>query len=97
MSPFLPPPFIYRGGVLLGRQLRALYLETELEKRKKKSGVSMSVSVPRVKGDRVGTGQRIGKFAFCILQMFLWGVVLFWGRILLSFRFEWFSVISDER
>jgi len=55
---FAAPPFTYRGGVLLGRQLRALCLETELEKRKKKSGVSMSVSVPlvQVKGDRVGTG-----------------------------------------
>jgi len=42
----------------------------------------MSVSVPLVKGDRVGTGYRIGKFAFYILQMFLWGVVLFWGRVL---------------
>jgi len=54
----LPPPLTYRGRVLLGRQLRALCLETELEKRKKKSGVSMSVSVPlvQVKGDRVGTG-----------------------------------------
>ena len=53
---FCCPPFTYRGSVLLGRQLRALCLETELEKRKKKSGVSMSVSVPLVKGDRVGTG-----------------------------------------
>jgi len=52
----MPPPFTYRGGVLLGRQLRALCLETELEKRKKKSGVSMSLSVPLDKGDRVRTG-----------------------------------------
>jgi len=55
VSPLLPPPFTYREGVLLGRQLRALCLETELEKRKNKSGVSMSVSVPLVKGDRVRT------------------------------------------
>jgi len=52
----LPPPFTYRGSVLLGRQLRALCLETELEKRKKKSGVSISLSVPLDKGDRVGKG-----------------------------------------
>ena len=41
-----PPPFTYRGGVLLGRQLRALCLETDLEKRKEKKWVSISLSVP---------------------------------------------------
>jgi len=67
VSPLLPPPFTYRGGVLLGRQLRALCLETELEKRKKKSGDSMSVSVPLDKGDRVRTVYIIGKFSFIML------------------------------
>ena len=52
----LPPPFTYREGVLLGQKLRALCLETELEKTRKK--VRFSVSVPLVKGDRVGTGLR---------------------------------------
>ena len=50
------PSFTYGEGVLLGRQLRALCLETELEKRKKKSGVSISLSFPLDKGDRVGKG-----------------------------------------
>jgi len=49
----LPSPYTYRGSVLLGQQLRALCLEMELEKRKKKNGVSMSLSVPLEKGDRV--------------------------------------------
>jgi len=52
----LLPPFAYRGSVLLGQQLRALCLETELEKTKKKSGLSISLSVPLDKGDRVGKG-----------------------------------------
>ena len=51
----LPPPFTYRGGVLLGQQLRALCLETEVEKRKK-INLRSSVSVPLVKGDKVGPG-----------------------------------------
>ena len=34
---FCPPPFTCRGSVLLGRQLKALSLETELEKSKKSS------------------------------------------------------------
>jgi len=55
VSPLLPPPFTYRGGVLRGRQMRALCLETELKKRKKKSAVSISLSVPLDKGDRVRT------------------------------------------
>ena len=38
-----------------GQQLKALCLETEQEKRKKEM-VSLSVSVPLVKGDRVKTG-----------------------------------------
>jgi len=54
----LPPPFTYKGGVLLGQQLRALCLETELEKGKRKGAVTVFVSVPLVKGDRVGTGVR---------------------------------------
>ena len=33
-----PPPLTYKGGVLLGQQLRTLCLETELEKRKKSCG-----------------------------------------------------------
>ena len=44
----------------LGQQLRALCLESELEKIKNKSGVSMSLSVPLDKGDRVGIGCRMG-------------------------------------
>jgi len=51
-----PLPFTYRGSVLLGRQLRDLCPETELEKRKKKSGVNISLSVLLDKGDRVGKG-----------------------------------------
>ena len=54
VSPLLPSPFAYKGGVLLGLQLRALCLETGLEKRKKEK-LRLSVSVPLVKGDRVGT------------------------------------------
>jgi len=46
---FLPHPFSYREGVFLGQQLRALCLETELEKRKKEK-VCLSVFVPLVKG-----------------------------------------------
>jgi len=45
-----------RGSVLLGLQLRILCLETELEKRGEKSGVSISLSVPLDKGKRVGKG-----------------------------------------
>jgi len=37
------------------QKLRTLCLENELEKRKKDSVVNMSMSVPRVKEDRVGT------------------------------------------
>jgi len=62
VSLLLPPPFTtYRGSVLLGRQLRALCLETELEKRKKKSGVSIFLSVPLDNGDRVRAGYSIGR------------------------------------
>ena len=50
-----PPLHTDRGRVLLGRQLRTLCLETELGE-KNKVGVSMSVSVPLAKGDRVRTG-----------------------------------------
>jgi len=57
VSPLLPPPFTYRGSVLLGRQLRALCLGTELEKRKKEK-VRLSLSVSLVKGDRGGTRWR---------------------------------------
>jgi len=53
----LPPPFTYREGVLRGQQLSTLCLETELEKRKKEKW-RLSLSVPLVKGDRVGTGLR---------------------------------------
>jgi len=75
----LTPPFTYRGGVLLGRQLRVLCLETELEKRKKKSGVSMSLTAPLDKGDRVRTRQRIGRLAcsmFIVLVRMCGGTVL---------------------
>jgi len=55
----LPSPITYRVSVLLGRpQLRSLCLETELEKRKKTSGVS----IPLDKGDRVGIRCKIGRF-----------------------------------
>jgi len=57
----LLPPFTYREGVLLGQQLRALCLETELEKKKKRKGAF----VPLVKGDRVGTGLR-GFHGVCV-------------------------------
>jgi len=40
------PSPLHTEGVLRGQQLRALRLETELEKRKKKTGVSMPLSVP---------------------------------------------------
>jgi len=50
-----PPLFTYGEVVLLGQQLRVLCLETELEKRKKKKGISMTLSVPLDKGDRVKT------------------------------------------
>jgi len=50
------PLFTYGEGVLLGQQLRVLCLETELEKRKKKSGVNTTLSAPLDKGDRVKTG-----------------------------------------
>jgi len=53
----LLPLFTYGEGVLLGQQLRALFLETELEKRKKEK-MHLSVSVPLVKGVRMGTGLR---------------------------------------
>ena len=42
-------------GVLVGQQLRALCLETELEKRKKEN-LRLSVSVSLDKGDRMGSG-----------------------------------------
>jgi len=62
VSPLLPPSFTYGEGVLLGQQLRALCLETDLEKRKNKSGVSISLSVPLGKGDRVRAGYSVGRF-----------------------------------
>jgi len=49
VSPLLPPPFTYGEGVLLGQQLRALCLETELEKWKKQKA-RLSVSVPLLRG-----------------------------------------------
>jgi len=55
VSPLLPLPFTYGERVLRGQQLRALCLETELEKRKKekvRSGLSLD------KGNRVGTRLR---------------------------------------
>jgi len=58
VSPLLPPPFTYGEGVLLERQLRARYLETELEKKKEQKNVCLWVPVPLVKGDRVGTELR---------------------------------------
>jgi len=78
VSPLLPPPFTYRGSVLLGRQLRALCLETELEKRKKKSGVSTFLSAPLGKGDRVRARYGIGRL---VCSVFIWQVVLFWERM----------------
>ena len=64
MSPLLPFLFTYGEDVLLGQQLRALNLETEVEKRKKKSDVSMSLSVPLAKGDRVRTRYKIDRLGF---------------------------------
>jgi len=77
----LPPPFTYRGSVLLGRQLRTLCLETELEKRKKKSGVSMSVSVPLDSEDWVEDRQIGFQYVHCV-YLYIWVVVLFWERML---------------
>jgi len=71
VSPLLPPPFTYREGVLLGQKLRALCLETELEKTRKK--VRFSVSVPLVKGDRVGTGLRGLQSVWHVVQVCLEG------------------------
>jgi len=56
VSPLLPLPFTYGECVLPGQQLRALCLETELEKRKKKSDVSISLSAALGKGERVRAG-----------------------------------------
>ena len=39
----LPPSFTYRGSILLGRKLRALCLETELVKKKKRKGAFVRV------------------------------------------------------
>jgi len=48
--------FVVKQKVLREQQLRTLCLENDLGKSKKDSGVRMSMSVPRVKEDRVGTG-----------------------------------------
>ena len=66
MSPLLSPPFTYREGALHGQQLRTFCLETELEKRKKDSGVSMSMSVSRVKED---SGDRVEDRQICFLYV----------------------------
>jgi len=50
VSPLLPPSFTYGEGVLLGRQLRALCLETELEKKKKRKGAFVLVSCSPCQG-----------------------------------------------
>jgi len=60
----LPLHPAYGESVHLGQQLRALCLETELEKRKKNSGVSMSSSVSLGKGHRVRSGYRIDGLVF---------------------------------
>ena len=49
-----PRYLLYGEGILPGQQLRALFLETELEKRKKEK-VCLSLSVSLIKGDRVRT------------------------------------------
>ena len=48
--------FVVKQKVLREQQLRTLCLENDLGKSKKDSDVRMSMSVPRVKEDRVGTG-----------------------------------------
>jgi len=63
VSPLLTLPFTGEG-VLRGQQLRTLCLETELEKRKKKSGVRMFLSVLLYEGGRVRTVYRIGRLVF---------------------------------
>jgi len=68
----LLPLFTYGEGVLLGQQLRALFLETELEKRKKEK-MHLSVSVPLVKGVRMGTGLRGLQGVWHIVQVCLEG------------------------
>jgi len=101
--PLLPPPFTYRVNVLLGRKLRALCLETELDKRKKKNGVRMSLSIPLEKGDRVRTGwrgqseDRVKDMQICFqfvhcLHLYICVVVLFlrWERMFVWSRFLFF-------
>jgi len=77
VSPLLPPQFTSES-VHLGQQLRALFLETHVEKNKEKSGVSMSLSVPLSKGDRVRTRDRqIGlQYVHCV-HVYICVVVLF--------------------
>ena len=74
VSPLRSPPFTYRGSVPLGRHLRVLCLETELEKRTKKSGFSISLSVPLDKGDRVRTvWYRQICLTLCVVSMCSYG------------------------
>ena len=77
VSPLLPPQFTSES-VHLGQQLRVLFLETHVEKNKEKSGVSMSLSVPLSKGDRVRTMDRqIGlQYVHCV-HVYICVVVLF--------------------
>ena len=50
VSPLLPPPFTYKGGVLLEHQLRDLCLETELGKKKKRKGCGCQCLFPVLGG-----------------------------------------------
>ena len=46
----MPLPFTYGEGVILGRQLRTLCLETEMEKGKKKVALACPGLVPLARG-----------------------------------------------
>jgi len=60
------PPLPTEELSILGRQVRTLCLETELEKSKKKSCVSISLSVPLDKVCRVRTGCSTGRLFYSV-------------------------------
>jgi len=86
VSPLLPPPFTYRGGVLCGLELRTLCLETELEKKKKKKIVVIvrgSCLFPLLRGTEWGLGWGGGKACDmlykCVSRTAMY--VRMWGRV----------------
>ena len=66
----LPPPFTYRGGVLRGLQLRTLWLETELEKRKKDSG-DCPCLFPLLRGQSGDWDKGVAGRVVCCTSVFL--------------------------